>query len=90
MQKNLKKTAKLIVRRYNHYLPESIDELIQLPGIGDYTSKAILALEFNKKKVIPIDGNIERLLKRLLFLKKENEITKDSLIEKSSFFWKFL
>ena len=83
--KNLKKTAKLIVRRYNHYLPESIDELIQLPGIGDYTSKAILALEFNKK-VIPIDGNIERLLKRLLFLKKENEITKDSLIEKSSFF----
>ena len=28
--KNLRKTAKLIVRRYNHYLPESIDELIQL------------------------------------------------------------
>ena len=54
------------MRRYNHYLPESIDELIQLPGIGDYTSKAILALEFNKK-VIPIDGNIERLLKDYYF-----------------------
>ena len=83
--KNLKKTAKLIVSRFNHDLPDSIDELKKLPGIGEYTSKAILALEFNKK-VIPLDGNIERLLKRLLFLKKENEITKDSLVEKTSFF----
>ena len=60
--KNLKKTADIIVDKYKKKLPNNLKELKELPGIGDYTSRAILSLEFNKK-VIPLDGNIERLLK---------------------------
>jgi len=83
--KNLKKTAKILISKFNGRLPDKIEDLKRLPGIGDYTSRAILALEFNKK-IIPLDGNVERLLKRVLFLKKQNEITKDNLMIKTNFF----
>ena len=52
--KNLKRTAKLILKRKKkHLLPDTLKDLKELPGIGDYTSKAILALEYNRK-VIPL------------------------------------
>ena len=35
---------------------------------------------------IPLDGNIERVLKRYLYLKKEKEIQKDNLIKKKTIF----
>jgi A/G-specific adenine glycosylase len=83
--RNLKKTAKIIVKDFNCRLPNNIEELKTLPGIGDYTSKAIMAIAFNKK-VIPLDGNVERILKRTLFLKKEKEVSKDNLNSKIVFF----
>ncbi len=83
--RNLKKTAQIIVNKYKNKLPKRIDELKSLPGIGDYTSKAILALEFDEK-IIPIDANIERLLKRVLYLKKQNEFSKEKLISKIKYF----
>ena len=83
--KNLKITAQIIRNKKKKSLPDTLKELKELPGIGDYTAKAIMALEFNKK-VIPLDGNIERLLKRQLLLKKENEINKDSLNSKLVYF----
>jgi len=83
--RNLKKTAIKIVKDYKGKLPNTIDELKLLPGIGDYTSRAIMAIAFNKK-IIPLDGNVERILKRVFYLRKENEITKDYLNSKKYFF----
>ena len=81
--KNLKRTAKLILKRKKkHLLPDTLKDLKELPGIGDYTSKAILALEYNRK-VIPLDGNIERLIKRIFYLRKINEIKKENLMLKT-------
>ena len=80
--KNLKKTAKFLVTKFQSRIPNDINSLKKLPGVGDYTSKAILSLEFNEK-VIPIDGNIERLLKRIFFLRTIKEIDKENLINKS-------
>ena len=78
--KNLKKTAQILEKNFNRRLPNTIDELKLLPGIGDYTSNAIMAIAFNKP-FIPLDGNIERVIKRLLNLKLPKEITKDNLIK---------
>ena len=83
--RNLKKTAKKIISDFKGNLPSNMDDLKTLPGIGEYTSKAIMAIAFNKQ-VIPLDGNVERVLKRVFYLKKENEISKDSLNKKKSFF----
>ena len=79
--KNLKKTAIIIKKKFNGRLPSTIDELKLLPGIGDYTANAIMAIAFNKP-FVPLDGNIERVIKRLLSLKLINEVSKKNLIKK--------
>ncbi|MDA9752932.1 A/G-specific adenine glycosylase [Candidatus Pelagibacter sp.] len=83
--RNLKKTAKIILKNFNGKLPSNFNDLLTLPGIGNYTASAILAIAFNKS-YIPLDGNIERVLKRYLYLKKDKEIQKDNLIKKKSIF----
>ncbi len=83
--RNLKKSAIKILKEYNGRLPGTIEELKALPGIGDYTSRAIMAIAFNKK-IIPLDGNVERILKRVFYLRKEDEISKEYLNNKIFFF----
>ncbi|MDC3139560.1 A/G-specific adenine glycosylase, partial [Candidatus Pelagibacter sp.] len=83
--RNLKKSAKQIINEFKGQLPKNEDDLKSLPGIGDYTSKAIMAIAFNKK-IIPLDGNVERVLKRIFYLKKEKEISKENLHQKKTFF----
>ena len=83
--RNLKKTAQNIIKNYNGKLPKNFEDLLSLPGIGNYTASAILSIAFNKP-YIPLDGNIERVLKRYLYLKKEKDIKKENLIKKKSVF----
>jgi A/G-specific adenine glycosylase len=83
--KNLKKSARLIIDNYDGRLPKDYDELKKLPGVGDYTASAISAIAFNKQ-IIPLDGNIERLLKRILNLKTEKEIKKENLHKEKKVF----
>ena len=79
--KNLKRTAQIIKKNFKGRLPDNFEDLISLPGIGNYTASAILAIAFNKP-YIPLDGNVERVLKRYLFLKKDKEIAKENLHKK--------
>jgi A/G-specific adenine glycosylase len=83
--RNLRKSAIKISKELNGRLPKTYDELLKLPGVGDYTAKAIMSIAFNIK-IIPLDGNVERILKRTLYLKKQNEISKDFLKTKINFF----
>jgi len=83
--RNLKKTAQVIIKNFNGKLPSNFQDLLTLPGIGNYTANAILAIAFNKP-YIPLDGNIERVLKRYLYLKKKKEILKDNLSQKKDIF----
>jgi A/G-specific adenine glycosylase len=83
--RNLKKTAQVVIKNFDGKLPNNFEDLLKLPGIGNYTANAILAIAFNKP-YIPLDGNIERVLKRYLYLKKEKEIQKDNLVQKKNIF----
>ncbi len=64
--RNLHKTAKLLVHQ-GACLPESYQQLLQLPGIGPYTASAIMAIAFNRPYTV-LDANVERLFARLLDL----------------------
>ena len=64
--------------KLNLFIPRNFLDLKSLPGIGDYTASAISAIAFNEP-IIPLDGNIERVLKRYLFLKKQDQIKNVSL-----------
>ena len=59
--RNLHKTAQLIVEKGR--FPDTLDELIALPGIGLSTAGAILSIAFKKSHPI-LDGNVKRVLTR--------------------------
>lgn len=59
--------AKRIVTDYGGKLPETYDELLQLPGIGPYTAAAISSLAFGEA-VLAVDGNVKRVASRLFCL----------------------
>ncbi len=63
--KNILKAAKIIVQKHNSRIPDSFGELIQLPGIGDYTASAILSIAYNKAYPV-VDANVKRVTQRLL------------------------
>ena len=71
--KNLLQTAQIISDKYNSRLPSTYDKLINLPGIGDYTAKAILSIAFDKSE-IGIDGNVKRVFSRLHNIKDNKKI----------------
>jgi A/G-specific adenine glycosylase len=62
--RNLHRAAGVIVERHGGELPATLDELVQLPGIGRSTAGAILALSRNLPFPI-LDGNARRVLCRL-------------------------
>ena len=57
-------TVQIIKHKYSLKIPRDFNALLTLPGIGDYTASAILAIAF-KEKQIPIDGNIKRIVSRI-------------------------
>jgi A/G-specific adenine glycosylase len=61
--RNLQRTAQILVQRYAGDFPASIDEVVQLPGIGRSTAGAILALARGERHSI-LDGNVKRVLAR--------------------------
>lgn len=61
--RNLHKAAQLSCERYAGALPDTLDALMALPGIGRSTAGAILALGFGQRAVI-LDGNVKRVLAR--------------------------
>ena len=58
------KTAKIILNSYNGVFPSKYDQLIQLPGIGDYTASAISSICDNELQPV-VDGNVLRFLSRM-------------------------
>ena len=68
--RNLLATSKILVNKYNSKLPEEIDEIKTLPGIGDYTSNVLAALVYNKP-TLALDGNVKRVISRLLNMEVE-------------------
>ena len=88
--KNLHKTSKILIKKYNGKIPNNFLKLKGLPGIGDYTANILLALIYNQPR-IGIDGNVKRVLFRLfnddswngesLFKTKRNSDLAEALME---------
>lgn len=68
--RNLYKAAQVICEQHHGNIPDTTEELIKLPGIGESTAAAIASLAYNKRTAI-LDGNVKRVLSRY-FLIKDN------------------
>ena len=62
--RNLKKAAQMILEQHHGIFPREYEEVIRLPGIGDYTAGAICSIAFNLP-VPAVDGNVLRVVSRL-------------------------
>ena len=83
--RNLLKAAKIINNEFNSIIPNKYEDLIMLPGIGDYTAKAIMGIGYNQS-VMPLDANIERIISRLYAFKEPLVKIKKKLSDHSQFF----
>lgn len=62
--KNLKAMATRLVQEYDGKVPDSIEELITLPGVGRKTASVLLPYMFNKP-AIAVDTHVHRVTNRL-------------------------
>lgn len=67
--------AKIIVERFGGRLPDGLEALQSLPGIGRSTAGAILSIAYNRKAPV-LDGNVKRVLSRLFAISEEPKRTK--------------
>ena len=61
---NMLKTAKIVLNSFNGVFPLEYEQLIQLPGVGDYTASAISSICNDELQVV-VDGNVLRFLSRI-------------------------
>ncbi len=79
--RNLLACSKQLVNEHKSKLPNTLEKIKKLPGIGDYTGNALLGLVYNKP-TIAFDGNVRRVFSRILN-KEENKIDYENFIEKN-------
>lgn len=76
--RNMQKAAIICCEKHNAFLPNTRQDLLTLPGIGAYTSGAILCFGF-RQSVSFVDGNIRRVLCRIFALREPNQKLLDEL-----------
>ena len=65
--RNLHKTAKIVRDKYHGEFPQTLDEVMDLPGIGRSTAGAVLSLSLGQHHPI-LDGNVKRVLARYFMI----------------------
>lgn len=61
---NLHRSAVALTVDHEGQVPDSLDELLRLPGVGPYTARAVLAFAF-EQSVAVLDTNVGRILARV-------------------------
>jgi len=62
--RNLHRASQVVLNRFHGIIPDNLNDLLSLPGIGRSTAGAILSFAFQKEAPI-LDGNAKRVISRL-------------------------
>jgi endonuclease III len=65
--KNIKETSKIIVEKHNGKVPQDLDELLKLPGVGRKTANLVIILGFDKMGIC-VDTHVHRITNRWGYL----------------------
>ena len=80
--KRIIEVAKIINKKYKGKVPEELDTLVQLPGVGRKTANCVLVYAF-EQPAIPVDIHVHRISNRLGLVETKNpEETEQELIKK--------
>jgi endonuclease-3 len=72
--KNIKNAAKIIVEKFGGKVPDTMEELLTLPGVARKTANIVLYNAFGKVDGIAVDTHVKRLAKRLGLTKEDNPV----------------
>ena len=80
--KNIKATAQIIANKYNGKVPETMEELMSLPGVGRKTANVVMLEAFNKPQGIAVDTHCKRISNKIGFSnEKEPEKIEQDLLK---------
>ncbi|MGE0444327.1 MAG: endonuclease III [Vicinamibacterales bacterium] len=63
--RHVKACCELLVARFGGRVPQTIDELVTLPGVGRKTANLVLILAFKSRQNICVDTHVHRIANRL-------------------------
>ncbi|MBI2126611.1 MAG: endonuclease III [Thaumarchaeota archaeon] len=80
--RHIKLSSKMIVEKFGSRVPDTMEELLELPGVGRKTANIILSVAYGKDAGIAVDTHVRRLSKRLGLTKNDNpdKIEKDLIM----------
>lgn len=67
--RNLHAAARVIVQDHGGMVPDTVEALLKLPGVGRYTAGAIASIAYNQPAPI-LDGNVARVFARLFLIEQ--------------------
>ena len=67
----IRESARILVEQYNSEIPDTMEELTKLPGVGRKTANVLLANLFNTPGIV-VDTHVIRLSNRLGFVDTDN------------------
>ena len=68
--KNIKACSRQLVERFHGEVPRTLEELVQLEGVGRKTANVVLGNAFNVQEGIVVDTHVARLSQRLRLTKE--------------------
>jgi endonuclease-3 len=63
--RNIKRVSQIIVENFCGSVPETMEDLLSLPGVGRKTANIVLSVAFGKLEGIAVDTHVKRLSNRL-------------------------
>lgn len=80
--KNIKLNAEQLLERHNDVIPNKMEELVELAGVGRKTANVVLGEIWNIREGIVVDTHVRRLSNLIGFVKNENpEIIEKELVK---------
>ncbi len=79
--KHIKELCRIIKEEYKGRVPDSIEELVKLPGVGRKTANLFLATAFNKKTIC-VDVHVHRISNRLGLVKTKTPAETEKALER--------
>lgn len=71
--KNLIGLAKLLVEKHGGKVPDTMDALVALPGVGRKTANVVLGVAFGKPEGVVVDTHVQRISRRLKWIPRASE-----------------
>lgn len=72
--KNLKASGKMLVEKFDSKVPNTMEEILELPGVARKTANIVLSNAYGVIEGIAVDTHVRRLAQRLGLTKNDNPV----------------